>query len=327
MDTQKPSQLRKNKSQRNKLQEKIYFRQQVNLYLREFLNIKKYLEVDVPVLAPSLIPESYVEVFQTELKTLTGKKQTGYLTTSPEPYLKRLLVNNSGSIFYLGKAFRNNEPIGSHHNHEFTILEWYHAGFNYQKLMTEIEEMFDFLIRKLNIKNKFNWESPWERLTIQEAQTKFVKYQKNKNLNLPNDFEKNYVQYIEPNLGTRGTPTFITDFPTWQTPLARSKKVATSSRKVAERFELYINGIELINGCTELNDWELLQKNLEDEQKERKKMNKTRVIPDLGFIKALKKGMPECAGAAMGVDRLLMVLGGYKKLEEVVLFPTKKLFE
>ena len=93
----------------------------------------------------------------------------------------------------------------------------------------------------------------------------------------------------------------------------------------AERFELYINGIELINGWTELTDWKKQQENFDKEQKERKERGKTPYPADRGFVDALKKGMPECSGCAMGVDRLLMVLGGYETLEDVILFPTKSL--
>jgi lysyl-tRNA synthetase class 2 len=128
------------------------------------------------------------------------------------------------------------------------------------------------------------------------------------------------VQFIEPNLGTRGVPTFVYDFPACQSPLAKSKN------GLAERFELYINGVELVNGWTELTDAALQEENLHRENALRKRYGKQELPMDYGFVESLKQGMPECAGAAMGVDRLLMVLCDYSSIEEVIPFSSKELF-
>ncbi len=334
----------------------LQFRQLVSSSIRDFLYSHNYLEADVPVLVPSLIPESYLEVFQTTVTDPRGSSSTAFLTASPEAYLKRLLVENSGNIFYLGKAFRNGEPMGKTHNHEFTILEWYLVGANYVALMKQIEEMVQYIAKKLtnelNVKSKINYQSPWEYITVEEAYNRFAPTPFN--ALTPEQFEKDYVQYIEPNLGTRGVPTFLTDFPAWQSPLSKEKEqvadtilrtnwdavsprdrrgthlseqnVYQATSGIAERFELYINGVELINGWSELTDPKKQAENFAKEQDARKELGKSPIVSDDGFLTALEKGMPECAGAAMGVDRLLMVLGGYNKLEDVLLFPTNKLF-
>ncbi|MFA6005919.1 MAG: amino acid--tRNA ligase-related protein [Patescibacteria group bacterium] len=348
---------------------KLLHRQQITQSLRSFLFQRGYLEADVPVLVPSLIPESYLEVFETSIKGPTINHQLStdnykaYLTASPEAYLKRLLVAGSGNVFYLGKAFRNGEPFGPMHNHEFTILEWYKIGASYRSLMAEIEEMVRSVLEGLTLTglNPASLSSPWEYITMQEAFERFVPKDEivkllngqiadNSNIALEQfnnsvEFDRLYVQYIEPNLGTRGKPTFVIDFPTWQSPLAKSRITNHESRNkrtdkhsirdtrcemrdvVAERFELYINGIELINGWTELADWKKQQDNFDAEQQERTVQNKTPYPADTGFIEALRKGMPECSGCAMGVDRLIMVLTGKKTLDEVIAFPTKDLFK
>jgi elongation factor P--beta-lysine ligase len=296
----------------------ILLRQQVNFYLREFLYLNNYFEADIPSLSPKLIPESYLEIFASKIASPNFKAAKPiYLLASPEAYLKRLLVSEKQNLFYLGKAFRNNEPLSRLHNHEFTILEWYKINYTYFKMIKEIEQMIGYLASKLSIQIGIDFNPPWEYLTMEQAYSKFAKGYK---LDAEN-FEHTYIKQIEPNLGTRGKPTFIYDFPSWQSPLAKAKN------GLAERFELYINGVELINGWTELTDSKQQKKNLAVQNEQRIKYNRKPLPLDTGFIKALEQGMPECAGAAMGVDRLLMILGNYHSLSEVLLFPLSKLLK
>lgn len=300
------------------MKEVILQRQQLNSALRKFLFAHHYYEADIPLLSPKLIPESYLQIFNTKLTSpnLKTKKQF-FLLASPEAYLKRLLVSERQNLFYLGKAFRNCEPLGPLHNHEFTILEWYKINYTYFDLMKEIEQMLRIIANKLHSQIGIDFTSPWEYLSIEEAYSKFAKGKKLE----PKTFEQVYVQCLEPNLGTRGKPTFIYGFPVWQSPLAKAKN------GLAERFELYINGVELINGWTELTDARQQRDNLEKQNQERIKRGLENFPLDNEFIGALEQGMPECSGAAMGVDRLLMVLGNYQSLEEVILFPVSKLLK
>ena len=296
----------------------IQLRQKVNYQLRQFLYSHSYYEADVPTLSPKLIPESYLEIFSTQISSPNLKANLPmYLLASPEAYLKRLLVSQRQNLFYLGKAYRNDEPIGKLHNHEFTILEWYKIGYNYKNLMKEIEQMITFVAHNIHTDVGIHFKKPWEYLTIEEAYSKHANGQP---IN-QQTFEQIYVQYLEPNLGTRGVPTFIYDFPSWQSPLAKA------NNGIAERFELYFNGVELINGWTELTDAAVQRKNLLAQNQDRRKAGKEPLPLDDDFIKALEKGMPECSGAAMGVDRLIMLLGGFSSLEEVILFPITKLLK
>jgi len=301
----------------NKLQRLLIERQNLNQALRQFLITHNYLEAETPLLAPFLIPESYLEVFETKLTSpnLTTP-QTAYLLASPEAFLKRLLSAGTGNIFSLSKAFRNGEPLGQKHNHEFTILEWYRVEYDYRQLMREIEQMIGFVAKEVRATIGINFTKPWEYLSVREAAAQFAPKER---LSAEN-FEKVYVQYLEPNLGTRGVPTFIYDYPSWQSPLAKS------NNGLAQRFELYINGVELVNGWTELTDWHVQKTNLENENSLRQKQGKEPLPLDYGFIESLKQGMPECAGAALGVDRLLMVLMGYPSIEEVLPFSSRALF-
>jgi len=300
------------------MKEVILQRQQLNSAIREFLFDHLYYEADIPLLSPKLIPESYLQVFQTKLTSPNLKtKGNFYLLASPEAYLKRLLVSEKQNLFYLGKAFRNCEPLGKFHNHEFTILEWYKINYTYFDLMKEIEQMISFIAKKINSRIGIDFASPWEYLSIEQAYSKFAKGKKL----IPETFEQIYVESLEPNLGTRGKPTFIYNFPAWQSPLAKAKN------GLAERFELYINGVELINGWTELTDAKQQKINLEGQNQERIRRGLKKLPIDNEFIRALQQGMPACSGAAMGVDRLLMVLGSYQSLDEVILFPISKLLK
>ena len=311
----------------NTIKDKLLFTAKVKRGIREFLESHNYVEADVPVLAPALIPESYLEPFATSLVDAAGTKKQAFLTASPEAFLKRLLcMGLQNNVFYLGKAFRNGEPLGKLHNHEFTLLEWYQLGGDYETLMKETEEMIRFVNTQItNNKIQTTYQLPvtsFTRITIQEA---FKKYANTDAFTLDHDtFNKQYVQYVEPHLGF-DTPTFLINFPTWSSPLAKAQ-ITNDKLQFAERFELYINGIELVNGWTELTDWEKQQENLQAEMETRNNYHMTPIVPDKGFIEALEIGMPACAGAAMGVDRLTMVLAGAKTLNDVIPFTTSELF-
>src|SRR3989338_4799795 len=221
----------------NKLINIIKSRQTVTQALRTYLWEHDYVEADVPVLVPTLIPESYIEFFETTVTDPQNKTFNAYLTASPEAYLKRLLsLGVNTSIFYLGNAFRNGEPLGSVHNHEFTLLEWYKLGADYQSVMDETENMFKYTVQTYakthNVDLLFDTSHAFERISISEALTRFAPHKYHKNMPVEY-FERVYVEYLEPNMGTRGAPTFLTDFPTWQSPLAKEEN------GTAQRFELY----------------------------------------------------------------------------------------
>lgn len=291
--------------------------------VEDFLNKKGYLKIDLPVLSPVLLPESYLEVFETEFFYFE-KKEKLYLTPSPELFLKRLLAYGIGNCYYLGKSFRNSEPNTSLHSFEFNILEFYKVKADYMDIADEVLEMLNYIykrIRKQKETLKISF-AKWEKFTVSEVFEQYAKISKKDFFN-PQLFVKKakekgyqvdgftyedlwsqiYVQEVEPYLGRNGYPTLIYDYPKEFAALAK----LNPDGKTAQRFEFYINGIELGDCYTELTDWKEQEIRFQKEREKRKETNKINHPIDKGFIKALKYGLPDCAGIAIGFDRLAMV--------------------
>ncbi|MBU2592444.1 MAG: EF-P lysine aminoacylase EpmA [Patescibacteria group bacterium] len=307
--------------------------------IRAFFEKAGFLEVQTPLLSPALVPESYLEVFQTELKDKLGNSAPAFLTPSPELWHKKLLAAGSGNIFEITKSFRNTDLGGRFHLPEFTLLEWYRTGADYFDTMEDCQE----LIRSAASGNKLfyqgksvNLTPPFERISIIEA---FAKYagiddktlfdkkslvswalKNNYRISLEDDWEMVYnlvfLKEIEPKLGF-GRPTIIYDFPAEFAPLAKTNP---KDSRVKERFELYIAGVELADAYSELTDPIEQKKQFEKEVKLRRKMDKLEHPVDWDFIKALESGLPDCSGVALGVDRLIMLLADKTEIGEVVLF-------
>lgn len=308
--------------------------------VEEFLNKKNYLKIDLPVLSPALIPESYLEVFETEFKYL-DKKQKLYLTPSPELFLKRILAYGEINCYYLGKSFRNSELFSDLHSPEFTMLEFYKIGVDYLDLADEVLEMLRYIDKKLktqnlkfkNVRKNLNFDR-WEKITITQAFEKyaqiseeelfdhqlFIKKAKKKGYQT-NGFSYEelwsqiYSQEIEPYLGKNGYPTLIYDYPKEFAALAK----LNSDGKTAQRFEFYIDGVELGDCYTELTDWQEQEKRFKTEQQQR--INDKKIIHpvDNGFIEALKYGLKPCAGIAIGFERLAIVMLGLSSISELKL--------
>jgi len=319
--------------------EKYKIALKVEQAIHEFLQKKTYLKVDLPILSPSLIPESYLEIFETKFRFF-GKAKNLYLTPSPELFLKRLLADGTGSNYYLGKCFRNSEPSSKLHSPEFTMLEMYKLGTDYLKLANEVLEMLKFIAIKINNKteiiyqgNKFNFLK-WEKISVVRAfekyaligkeelfnKERFILKAKEKRYNIKNFtyedlFSQIYVQEIEPNLGRNGYPTMIYDYPKEFAALAK----LNNDGKTAQRFEFYIDGIELGDCYSELTDWEEQEKRFIDEARKRKEMGKTNHPIDKGFIEALKYGLPESSGIAIGFERLAMIFADATSINQLKL--------
>jgi elongation factor P--beta-lysine ligase len=304
--------------------------------LRMFLNNEGFLDLDLPVLTPYLIPEAYLEVFETEYFHF-DKKEKLYLTPSPELFIKRLLVEGISDCFYLGKSFRNNEAPSSKHSPEFTMLEIYKTNANYMDMADTVLKLLRHLSNFFNKEDYIYYDnkkisfSSFEKITVAEAFSKFaqisqeVLFDKIKFLKIAKDkgyvtegftyedlWSQIYTQEIEPFLGTNGFPTLIYDYPTVFAPLSKQK-----NKLVSERFEFYINGVELGNCYTELSDYKIQNERLIKEEQERKNSGKIVVRYDTGFINALKKGLPDCAGIAIGVERLGMIFCGITQIEDL----------
>jgi elongation factor P--beta-lysine ligase len=308
--------------------------------VENFLQKRGYLKIDLPLMSPALIPESYLEVFETEFKYL-GKKENLYLIPSPELFLKRILAYGKVNCYFLGKSFRNSELPSNLHSPEFTMLEFYKIGANYLDLADEILEMLRNINEKLKTKKsklktlrkKLNFDR-WEKITVSQAFKKyaqvteeelfnhqlFIKKAKEKGyqtdgFSYEEIWSQIYSQEIEPHLGKNGYPTLIYDYPK---EFAATAKLNLDG-KTSQRFEFYINGIELGDCYTELTDWKEQKKRFAIEEKKRIRDKKINHPVDNGFIKALKYGLPPCAGIAIGVERLTMVMLGLTSIEDLKL--------
>jgi len=320
--------------------------------IEDFLQKKGYLKIDLPVLSSALIPESYLEVFETKWQYF-GKEKRLYLTPSPELFLKRLLVYGIGDCYYLGKSFRNNELPSSLHSFEFIILEFYKVNASYMDIADEVLEMLRYINKKLKRKDLvssildkchkkedrqekiFGLEinlNKWEKISVTEAFERyasifekelfdhrlFLKKAEKKGYRVDGFsyeeiWSQIYTQEIEPNLGKNGYPTLIYDYPKEFAALAK----LNPDGKTAQRFEFYINGVELGDCYTELSDWQEQEKRFYQEVLRRKKQKKIIHSIDKGFIEALKYGLPYCSGIAIGVERLAMVFLGLDSIKKL----------
>lgn len=272
--------------------------------------------MDTPVRLPNLVPELHIE---------PQKSGDWYLQASPELCMKRILAAGISKIFQICKCFRKNER-GNRHLPELTMLEWYSAGNDYWSLMDDCENLLRFIADRLAAGNQIEWKGntidlsqAWERLTLSEAFNKYSPLTLEEALK-SDRFEEALDEYVEPCLGKKN-PVFVYDYPASLGSLARLNK---NNPKVAERFELYICGLELANGFSELVD-PVEQRNRF--QKERKMISDTGRDPGPMPEKFLQdlEDMPETAGIALGIDRLVMLFAGCQSIDEVVAFTPEEL--
>jgi len=285
--------------------------------IRLFFIDRDYLEIDTPVRLPVLIPEAHNEPVQ------SGDH---FLQTSPEICMKRLLAEaGCRKIFQICKCFRKNER-GDRHLPELTMLEWYRAHCDYHSLMDECEDFIIEVARALgqsgtvSVRGKnINLEKPWESLAVSDAFTQFAPVSMTQALE-QNTFDEMLCSYIEPQLGIK-KPVFLYDYPVELGALARSKR---ENSALAERFEIYIAGLELANGFSELTDQSEQQKRFETELQLIKKQGQTVTELPQKYLSSLPK-MPDSAGIALGVDRLAMVLLDAETIDQVVSFTPEDL--
>lgn len=314
-----------------KLIEKHLVREKVVDVIRSFFKGQGFHEVFTPVLVPIPSIEPNLEVFKTELRTSKGEKRNAYLIMSPEFSIKKLLVGGIGNCFEITKCFRNEEEVSSLHNPEFTMLEWYRLNADYFDVMEDFEKLFIEIVKKVNPKvdlskweyqgNVFDLTTPWPRIRIPDA---FEKYAGHDVLEVSDeDFYQIYFNKIEPMLQKMGKPYFIYDYPVSQASLSRPAK----DPRFAERFEVFIGGVELGNCFSELTDAKEQKKRFEEDRATRLAQGKEDYPIDEDLIEALVSGLPAVAGIAVGVDRLVMLAGNLGSLEETLFFPGRELFD
>jgi elongation factor P--(R)-beta-lysine ligase len=279
--------------------------------IRDFFQDQGYLEVETPYLISAPAPEMHIEVVPAE-----GR----YLHPSPELCMKRLLAAGLPRIFQISKCFRKKER-GDLHLPEFTLLEWYRAGIDYQGLMAECESLIRFLAQRLGKGETVSYQGsdinlaqPWERLSVRDAFDRYASVTVDQAISTGN-FDQVLVDQIEPHMGTV-RPTFLYDYPA---PLAALARLKPGDSSVAERFEIYLAGLEIANGFSELNDPHEQRARFERETRERADGGKETYPMPERFLQSLGD-MPEASGIALGVDRLTMIFCNAAHIDEVVAF-------
>ncbi|MBU0456065.1 MAG: EF-P lysine aminoacylase EpmA [Pseudomonadota bacterium] len=294
--------------------------------IRSFFSERGVLEVDTPVLSRAATTDPFLHSIEARTHAVDGaKEETLYLQTSPEFAMKRLLAAGSGSIYQICKSFRDGE-LGRHHHPEFTMLEWYRLGFDHHALMDEMDDLLQFVL-PFKRARRFSYQAVFQKIlgidphTVSlEALQQAVEAQQISVSDAVDRTDQDvYLQLlmsevIEPQL--TGV-VFIYDYPVSQAALSQIREGAPS---VAERFEVYIDGVELANGFHELADANEQRKRFESDLEKRKQCGYPIVPMDELFLASLAHGFPECAGVALGIDRLVMIALSEKHIEKVISF-------
>ncbi|MFL2840717.1 MAG: EF-P lysine aminoacylase EpmA [Pseudohongiellaceae bacterium] len=310
---------------------KIFARASLLKNIRTFFEQRSVLEVETPILSYAAGTDPNLDSISAMYQAGSSlKKQELFLQTSPEFPMKRLLAAGSGAVFQICKSFRNGEQ-GAMHNPEFSLLEWYQPGYDEHLLMDEVMA----LVQSLYPQNHF-FQQQWHRVNYQnlfeqhlninphiarsEELARLAKTEIDIELEQANKdvwLDLLFSHLIEPQLYE---PVFIYDYPSSQGALA-SIEENTDGIEIARRFELVINGMEIANGYYELTDSEEQRERFLNDQKIRQEHKKTSNPIDENLLAALHHGLPSCAGVAVGLDRLLMLICGANSIDEVLTFP------
>lgn len=303
--------------------ENLKKRAEILKQIRNFFYQREVLEVETPLLSRTSVTDPHIQSVPALVHSQKIASQFYYLQTSPEFAMKRLLAAGSGSIFQISKAFRQGE-LGRLHNPEFSILEWYQLGYDHHDLMNEVDEFLQDILR-CNPAEKISYADLFQsHLSIdphrasvsdleqcarkQDIQLGAKIHDKDAWLNLL------MTHVIEPKLGQH-CPCFVFDFPDSQAALARIKP-----DKTASRFEVYVAGVELANGFHELANQEEQRQRFEKNLVEREKLGFDPLPLDENFLAALSHGLPDCAGVALGLDRLVMLATQSTTIKDVLSF-------
>lgn len=304
-------------------------RAKIYAQIRQFFAERDVLEVDTPIMSHAAVTDTHLASMPVLYQAIGSQQtETCYLHTSPEYPMKRLLAAGSPSIYQICKVFRNGE-VGRFHNPEFTMLEWYKLGWNDKQLMDEVDELLQMILLT----------QPAERMSYEQAFLEYVHLNPHvasvkelqqcavaHNLKVIGDIDKNnrdiwlqliMSEVIEMRIG-KEIPTIIYDFPASQAALAR---VRHDKIPVAERFEVYFKGVELANGFHELADAQEQSKRFDHDLQKRVHLGLPLPPRDERFIAALANGLPDCAGVALGLDRVIMIAANANSIDQVISFP------
>jgi lysyl-tRNA synthetase class 2 len=308
----------------------------MRLRARMYADIRAYfarhgvLEVETPLLSHAATPDPRLHSLRTDYHGPHGGRC--YLHTSPEYPMKRLLAAGSGSIYQITRVFRDGEA-GNRHNPEFSLLEWYRVGFSLEELMHEVAGLVSRVLRDivpLQGEEYLGYAEAFRRYAgIDPFTASIAQLRDCARCNGIGDAASLHLAdrdawldlllgvVVAPGLG-RARMTFLHDYPASQAALAR---LSPDKPHCAERFELFIEGVELANGFHELTDAAEQRRRFDRELEQRVQQGLDEVPLDNRFLQALEHGLPDCAGVALGLDRLLMLLAGVDSIGEVLAFP------
>lgn len=280
-------------------------------FTRAFFREQGFLEVETPLRMPTIAPEQHITPFESE---------AWFLSTSPELHMKRMLAAGYDRLFQISHSFRSGER-GRWHNPEFTMLEWYCAGADYQEMIQDMERLLVTLGTKLGLGSIIPYRGqnidislPWPRVTVRDAFLRAAGWDPVIELD-PLRFDTDLVTKVLPSF-TPSRPTVLMDYPTAMASLARLKP---DEPGVAERAEIFIGGLELANIYSELGDAREQEKRFQEAIAQIQKEEGRHTDMPKKFLEAVAY-LPECGGVALGLDRLVMLLCNADSIDEVITF-------
>ena len=305
--------------------------------VRDFFRHVNFLAVETPTLARASAQEEHIQLFATDYYGDKEKEQL-YLAPSPELYMKRLLGVGFERIYQISRSYRNGE-MGSQHNPEFTLIEWYRAYASYEEIMTDVENLVAHVVESVlgqssvvRAGREIGVQPPWERLSVHDAfarwaavdldacadaeslfhRARALGYGSARREDSWEDlYHKILLEKVEPELAKLGA-VHLFDYPRQLAALAKLKE---GDPAVAERTEAYLGGVELSNGYTELND------PIQQRERFARSAQPGSAPADEAFLAAMERGIPPAGGVALGLDRLVMIVVGTSCLNEVIAFP------
>lgn len=312
--------------------------------VRHYFTASGFVEVETPALQVSPGLEPHLDAFETTLREPfhDGAERRLHLHTSPEFAMKKLLVAGEQRLFQLARCYRNQERSATHHP-EFTMLEWYRAGATYRDLMADCEGLLAACADRFRRGERTaDASAPWTRISVAEAferhagidlmatmdddrrptpgplieEARRIGVWANDRDGWEDVFFRIFLAVVEPELGI-GAPAILYDYPA---PMAALSRLHPGGR-LAERFEVFVCGLELANGYTELTDPVEQRTRFEHDRARREALYGAAYPIDEDFMAALEAGLPECAGIALGIDRLVMLVTGAGHIEEVLWAP------
>lgn len=297
--------------------------------VRRFFDEKGFYEVCTPILSADTLVDVHVEPFSLCDATLPMPNNTGYLQTSPEFAMKRLLLSGVAAIYQIAHAFRKSDR-GDWHNVEFSMLEYYRIGDGYNEGILLLAEFIETVLNcQKTIKMPFTEPFFAETHICPHSAIcpEFLAFAQSKSIEFPKSYVNGskddwidliFSECVQPKLGF-SHPVILYDFPCGLPQLAKTRETPVGA--VTERFELYVKGVELANGYNELLDSDVLLKRIRRTNKKRIQIGKEPFREESRLLSAMEHGIPPCSGTALGLDRLLMILVGSEQISDVIPFP------